>query len=124
MKKHQQNKQPAKALEAIDRCRKLLRDKDHALFVRVVCDEWAAPHKKKSEWNKALAVYAVGFKSLPKDRHLAQNASNIWNQQGLLLIKAKKWDAAVKHYEQGLKQFPNASTLRKNLKYCQQEADK
>ena len=123
-KKHQQEKQPAKALETIDRCRKLLRDKDHALFIRIVCDDWASSHKKKSEWDKALAIYALGFKSLPKDRHLTQNASNIWNQQGLLLIKEKKWDAAIKVYEQGLKQFPNASTLRNNLKYCQQQADK
>ena len=74
IQKNQRDKQLAQALIVADRCRKILTVKDHGHFVRVVCDQWSQTHSKKAEWDKALAVYTLGLKSLPKDRHLTRNA--------------------------------------------------
>ena len=124
IQKHQRDKQHNKALIAADRCRKLLTVKDHEHFVHVVCDQWAQTHSTKAEWDKAVAVYALGLKSLPKDRHLTRNAVTTWDQRAKRFIKTKQWGEAIKVYDLALEQFPNHPTLRNNLKYCLQQANK
>ena len=124
VQKHQQDKEPAKALVAADRCRKLLTVKNHEHFVHVVCEQWAQTHSTKAEWDKAVAVYALGLKSLPKDRHLTRNAVITWDQRAKRFIKTKQWGEAIKVYDLALEQFPNHPTLRNNLKYCLQQANK
>jgi tetratricopeptide (TPR) repeat protein len=123
VQKHQRDKQPAQALIAANRCRKLITVKDHEHFVHVVCDQWAQTHSRKAEWDKAVAVYALGLKSLPKDRHLTRNAVITWDERAKRFIKTKQWGEAIKVYDLALKQFPNHSTLRNNLKYCLQQAN-
>ncbi|MFP6604449.1 MAG: hypothetical protein VB862_18100, partial [Pirellulaceae bacterium] len=123
VQKHQRDKQPAQALIAANRCRKLITVKDHEHFVHVVCDQWAQTHSKKAEWDKAVAVYALGLKSLPKDRHLTRNAVIIWDERAKRFIKTKQWGEAIKVYDLALEQFPNHSTLRNNLKYCLLQAN-
>ena len=78
----------------------------------------------KAEWDKAVAVYARGLKSLPKDRHLTRNAVITWDQRAKRFIKTKQWGEAIKVYDLALEQFPNHPTLRNNLKYCLQQANK
>lgn len=124
VQKHQRDQQPAKALVAADRCRKLLTEKDHAHFVRIVCDQWSQAHIKKSEWNEGIAVYTRGLKSLPRDNHLKRNAVVTWNQWANGFIKKKEWGEAIKIYDRALEQFPNERTLRNNLKYCLQQGSK
>jgi len=124
VQKHQQDKQPAKALEAVDRCRKLLKEEDHQKYVRVVCDQWARTNIDKSQWDKAIAVFKLGLKSLPKDNHLTRNAVIAWDQRAGVFINDKKWADAIQVYEKALEQFPDNVTLRNNLKYCQQQAGK
>jgi tetratricopeptide (TPR) repeat protein len=124
VQKHGQEKQPAMALVAADRCRKLLKVEDHQKSVQIVCDQWAKSNIDKSQWDKAIAVYTLGLKSLPKDSHLTRNAVITWDQRAGVFIKDKKWDDAIQVYEQALKQFPDNVTLRNNLKYCQQQAGK
>ena len=124
VQKYQRDQQPAKALATADRCRKLLTVKDHAHFIRVVCDQSSQAHVKKSEWNESLAVYSRGLKSLPGDSHLTRNAVVTWNQWASGFIKKKKWGEAIKIYDRALEQFPKERTLRNNLKYCLQQASK
>jgi tetratricopeptide (TPR) repeat protein len=124
VQKHGQEKQPAMALVAVDRCRKLLKVEDHQKYVQIVCDQWAKSNIDKSQWEKAIAVYTLGLKSLPKDSYLTRNAVITWDQRASVFIKDKKWADAIKIYEQALTQFPDNVTLRNNLKYCQQQAGK
>jgi pentatricopeptide repeat protein len=111
-------------LTATERCRKLLTEKDHAHFVRIICDQWSQAHVKKSEWNEGLAVYTRGLKLLPGDSHLTRNAVVTWNQWASGFIKKKEWGEAIKIYDRALEQFPRERTLRNNLKYCLQQAGK
>ena len=124
VQKHQRDQQPAKALTATERCRKLLTEKDHAHFVRIVCDQWSQAHIKKSEWTEGIAVYTRGLKSLPGDSHLTRNAVVTWNQWANGFIKKKEWGEAIKIYDRALEQFPKERTLRNNLKYCLQQGSK
>ncbi|MEC9002897.1 MAG: hypothetical protein VX644_05960 [Planctomycetota bacterium] len=123
VQKHQRDQQPAKALVAANRCRKLLTEKDHTHFIRIVCDRWSQAHVKNSEWNEGLAVYTQGLKSLPGDSHLTRNAVVTWNQWASGFIKKKEWGEAIKIYDRALEQFPRERTLRNNLKYCLQQAN-
>jgi tetratricopeptide (TPR) repeat protein len=124
VQKHQQDKQPAMALEAVDRCRKLLKVEDHQKYVQIVCNQWTKSNIDKSQWDKAIAVYTLGLKSLPKDSYLTRKAVFTWNQRAGVFINDKKWADAIQVYEKALKQFPDNVTLRNNLKYCQQQAGK
>ncbi len=78
----------------------------------------------KAEWDQAIAVYTLGLKSLPKDKHLTRNAVITWDERAKQFIKKKQWGEAIKVYDRALEQFPNQSTLRNNLKYCLQQASK
>lgn len=124
VEKHRKEKQPALALVAVDRCRKLLKVEDHQKYVQIVCDQWAKSSIDNSQWDKAIAVYTLGLKSLPKDNYLTRQAVSTWNQRGGVFIKDKKWTDAIQVYKQALIQFPDNSTLDNNLKYCQQQAGK
>lgn len=124
VREYHRDKQPAEALNTANRCRKLLKAKDHEHFVRVVCDQWSQTHRMKAEWDQAIAVYTLGLKSLPKDKHLTRNAVITWDERAKQFIKKKQWGEAIKVYDRALEQFPNQSTLRNNLKYCLQQASK
>ena len=55
---------------------------------------------------------------------MTRNANATWNQWASMYMDDKKWDQAIRIYEQALKEFPDNRTLKNNLKYCQQQAAK
>jgi len=58
---------------------------------------------------------------LPGEGLLIHNAVVAWNRWADIHIKKKNWPEAIRIYKEALKRFPNDSTLKNNLTYCQQQ---
>jgi tetratricopeptide (TPR) repeat protein len=117
------------ALKAVERHRSVLapaaaaQEKAVRSLSCMVYDDWAAPWKKKGEWQKALDVYARGLKQFPNEYHLETDAINVWDRWARTYFR-KDWDEAIRVYEKALKQFPKSFQLKNNRDYWKQEKRK
>jgi tetratricopeptide (TPR) repeat protein len=117
------------ALKAVERHRPVLapaaaaQEKAVRSLSCMVYDDWAAPSKKKGEWQKALDIYARGLKQFPDEYQLERNAISVWDRWARTYYH-KDWDEAIRIYEKALKQFPKSFGLKNNLEFCKQEKKK
>lgn len=77
--------------------------------------------KSQQKWQAAVDVYSKGLKRYPKDSHLTNNATVLWDAWARTYFDSEDWDEAIRVYEKGLKTLPSSRLLKNNLKYCQQQ---
>jgi tetratricopeptide (TPR) repeat protein len=95
---------------------------DAAANLSAVLVNWPLDLARSGKYAKAIEVIAFSRELAPKEEKLRHNTIALYDEWARVSIDRKDWAAAIRVYEQALRELPGDKHLVNNLAYCRQQA--
>ena len=84
----------------------------------------ARPFLDAKDWNRAIDIFAKGYREFPANSKLKTNLEFCWMSLTKEVMDDKEWSKAVDLHKEAVKAAPWSIKLRNNLRYCESMLEK